>query len=98
MSIKRLTVTFVLAGFAMSLLVGCGGSKVSKDNFDQVKNGMTVAEVEGILGKATDQGGGGVSLPGVEASAKVMIWQDGDKKISVTFLNGKVTAKVQEGL
>ncbi|HUS92147.1 MAG TPA: hypothetical protein VM695_09880 [Phycisphaerae bacterium] len=88
----------IVAGLMVSLLAGCGGSKVTKGNFDQIKNGMTVAEVEGVLGKGVEQAGGGVSVGGVDLSGKSMVWKDGTKKIVVTFANGKVMAKVQEGL
>ena len=84
-------------------LTGCG-SKVSKANYDKIKDGMSLAEVEGILGKGTEQSSasvpgvsaGGVSVPG--ASAKGMVWQDGGKMISITFLNDKVMGKAQAGL
>ena len=37
--------------------MGCG-SKVSKGNYDKITNGMTVAEVEGIMGKGTEESAG----------------------------------------
>jgi hypothetical protein len=85
-------------------LVGCGGSKVSKVNYDKIKDGMTVAEVEGILGKGEEQASvsvpgasaGGVSVPGM--SGKNYVWKDGTKVITITFLNDKVSAKAQAGL
>jgi hypothetical protein len=39
-----------------------------------------------------------VSAPGISASAKVKKWQEGDKTIRLTFLDGKVTVKTQTGL
>ena len=93
----RTIALLALAGTTMILVAGCG-SKVSKDNFDKIKNGMTVAEVEEILGKATEEGEAGGAVGELVGAGKVMTWKDGDKSIGVTFVNGKVTAKVQTGL
>jgi len=38
--------------------------------------------------------GGGIG----DLAGKVTVWKDGDKTITVTFVNGKVAAKVQSGL
>lgn len=97
MKTRYLLVGLLLLGFAGMMIVGCG-SKVTKDNYDKIKEGMTLKQVEDILGKGEAQAGGGVEVPGVSASAKVYQWSDGDKTITVTFLNDKVTAKAQTGL
>ena len=90
MSTNRLAiVVLVVMGLGVLTLAGCGG-KVTKSNFDQIKTGMTVAEVEGILGKATDTKSGAVNLPGIAGSGSIMTWKDGEKTIAVTFANGKV--------
>ena len=108
----RFVAVLFVAVLALSL-TGCGGSKITKSNYDKINNGMTEAEVEGILGKGEEKassgvdvpgksvnipGGGNVSVPGVSSSAKVKMWQDGMKMISITFSNGKVMAKAQNGL
>ena len=98
MSIGRAAVCLALTGLMVTVLAGCGGSKVSKDNFDKVQTGMTVAEVEGILGKGTEEAGAGGSLGGVVASGKILSWTDGGKRIVVTFMNDKVATKTQTGL
>ena len=94
---RRALVGLLVLGLTLSVLPGCG-SKVSKSNYDKVKTGMTQAEVEGILGKGTEKAGVGGALGGIAGSAKVLTWTEGDKSITVTFLNDKVTAKVQQGL
>jgi hypothetical protein len=76
--------------------MGCG-SKVSKDNFDKVQNGMTLKEVEGILGKGEAQAAGAGALGGLTGSGQVYKWVDGEKSITVTFANDKVVAKVSSG-
>jgi len=96
---------------------GCGGSKVSKNNFDKINVGMTLTEVESVLGKGEEQAsastggsvevpgvsGGGVSVPGQKIdvpkmSAQSYAWKEGTKIITITFLDGKVSAKAQAGL
>lgn len=103
-------VTFVFLAFS---LPGCGGRGVSKGNFDKINNGMSEAEVDGILGKGEEQasagvnlpgqplnipGGVNVSLPGISASVKVKKWHEGDRSITVTYSDGKVVSKTQSGL
>ena len=99
---------------ALCLVIpACGNRKVTKANFDKITNGMTLQEVEGILGKGTKDEGGdasvipakvGVALDGIGADQRVKsrvetyVWQKGDKTIKVQVLEGKVTNKVQEGL
>jgi len=74
---------------------------------------MTEAEVEAVLGKGEEQasssvgvpgqsvsipGAGSVSVPGMSSSAKIVKWQDGMKIITITFSDGKVAGKAQNGL
>lgn len=94
---RRIVVALVLVGLVCGFAAGCG-SKVSKSNYDKIANGMTVAEVEGIMGKGAEQAGAGGAIGDLAGSAKVMTWKDGDKTITVTFVNGKVTAKAANGL
>jgi len=93
----RFVVGLVLVVFFAAMLAGCG-SKVSKGNYDKVSNGMTQAEVEKILGKGTEEAGGGGVLGKITGSGKAITWKDGEKSIAVTFVNGKVATKVQQGL
>lgn len=93
---------------AIAAIVGCGGSKVTKANYDLVKEGMSEAEVVAILGPGTEQASsgsnvpgqsvGGVSVPGVAMSGKALSWQDGQKVVTGTFVNGKLVGKAQHGL
>ena len=98
MSGGKVIVYLLVAGMAAAMLAGCGGSRVSKGNFDKLQNGMTQAEVEKILGKSASQAGGGGAVAGITASGKILAWTDGEKKITVTFVNDKVVAKTQLGL
>ena len=80
-------------------LVSCTG-KLNKDNYDKISNGMSVSQVESILGKGESQASSSVDLGeyGGNISSEVMTWQSGTKVISITFSNGKVMAKAQNGL
>lgn len=62
--------------------------KVTKENADQIKVGMTRAEVEVLLGKGKTQAG--VQIPGY--SGEVTVWEGADGTITVGFANDKVAA------
>jgi len=93
----RVFVLVVLGAFALSMVAGCG-SKVSKDNYDKIANGMSQEEVERILGKGTQQAGAAGAVGSLAGSGKILSWTDGEKTITVTFANGEVFAKAQKGL
>ena len=80
-------------------LTSCSG-KLKKDNYDKISNDMSMSEVESILGKGESQASSNVDLGeyGGNISSEVMTWQSGTKVISITFSNGKVMAKAQNGL
>jgi hypothetical protein len=92
------------------LLAGCRKSKLTQENFDKIKNGMTLKEVEAILGEGTSQGGDGANVAaqfGVDVSGGVQqqapaatdyVWEGDKKKITVTFKQGKVVNKTSSGL
>lgn len=90
---QRALTLLIVAGLGLSLLAGCG-SKVNKENFEKIQKGMTVEEVTEILGDPTDAGGVAADVGPVDVSAQTYTWEDGDKKITVTFLNGKVQTVV----
>jgi hypothetical protein len=86
--------------FSVSIfLVSCSGN-LNKDNYEKISNGMSVSQVESILGKGESQASSNVDLGeyGGNISSEVMTWQSGTKVISITFSNGKVMAKAQNGL
>jgi hypothetical protein len=60
-----------------------GADKVTRENFDKVKDGMTEPQVTAILGPPTD-----VSNPAMK------VWKSGNNTISVGFKDGKVESKV----
>ena len=90
------------------LLTGCSKSTVTKENYDKIKNDMTLADVEGILGRGDSVGDGSniaaqagvdVTVGAAPSNTLDYKWENGKNSIVVTFNNaGKVTAKRNEGL
>lgn len=65
-------------------------SKLTQDNYDQVKAGMTYQEVTAILGTAThcDEAVG----------TKSCRWGDDEKNIKITFLADRATVFSNQGI
>jgi hypothetical protein len=104
----RLAAILWLVAFFVSL-TGCGGNKISKSNYDKINPGMSEADVEGVLGKGEEQaslnmpavnvpGMPNLQIQGMPTSAKAKKWQDGNRVITVMFMDGKVVSKTQIGL
>lgn len=89
---QRTVLLGLVALLGLGLLVGCG-SKVSKDNFDKIQTGMTVDEVQGILGEG-QKASAGVSVAGVDVTGDVYEWKDEGTAIRVVFKDGKVVEKL----
>ena len=79
----------LLVGLVIAGLAGCAGSKINQDNFDQIKLGMSQAEVQLILGPPTESSGLEVPM----FSGTMSKWIQGDVAITIQFVNGKVVAK-----
>ncbi len=88
----------VLVAAAVSMVLFFGCNKVTSENYEKIRNGMTSAQVERILGKGVEQSGGGLAIGGLSASGKVVTWGDEERSITVTFANDKVVMKAQKGL
>jgi uncharacterized lipoprotein YajG len=94
--------------FACLLLAGCNKSKVTQENYDKITTGMTLEEVEAILGPGSQVGDGqgvanqfGVDVSGgnMRPSSLVQyIWESGGKSITVAFRQEKVAGKSKVGL
>ncbi len=95
----------------MLSLTGAGcKNKITKDNFDKIENGMSLQEVERILGPGTPVGGDG---SGVAAQVGVDVggglggrpsplteytWESGGNSITVGIMRDKVVAKRKSGI
>ncbi|HLW04227.1 MAG TPA: DUF3862 domain-containing protein [Azoarcus sp.] len=62
------------------LLIGC--SKVTTEQYNQLKGGMTYDEVQKILGKPD-------TCDDV-LTARNCVWRNGDARVTVSFVGGKV--------
>jgi outer membrane protein assembly factor BamE (lipoprotein component of BamABCDE complex) len=82
-------------GLAGALLAGAAGcqNKITKENFDQIKTGMSPADVKAILGEPTSQQGSAGEIIGVGYSSMTMTWKQGNATLTVTFLNNGVLKK-----
>lgn len=94
----------VLGGVLLALpLAGCE-SKVTNDNFNQITTGMSLAQVEAILGKGENVTPTGMSVSGAgiasSSSSKddMYSWKDQGAEITVTIRDGKVVAKGKAGM
>lgn len=78
----------IVIGLAMGILMGCFGSKVTEENFNQVKDGMTLDEIKTFLGEPTQS-----SLIGSGTlSAGTAEWQSQEgATITIQFISGKAT-------
>ncbi len=70
-------------------LGSCAGSKINQENFEKIQTGMTLSQVQDILGEATESSSLDVSV----VSGTVSKWKAGDITITIQFVNGKVVAK-----
>ena len=104
MSVKYVRFAVVLG---LCLLIPACKSKVNKTNFEKVKEGMTLDEVEKILGKGTKETGDGsnvagqfgVALPSTPTTSagETYNWESSAHTIAVTFRQGKVANKRSSG-
>ena len=96
---RKGTAALLPVAFLMVLVIaGCSKSGVSKDNYDKIENGMTLAEVEKILGPDKKGASGAATLGGLTGKGATYVWEAGDKKITVAFKDDKVVSKSQIGL
>jgi hypothetical protein len=103
---KLVRVVVVLA--VCLLIPACIKNKVTKANFDKINVGMSLDEVEKILGKGSkDEGDGsgvaaqfGVALPpaGTTGGGETWKWERGGNSITVHIRDGKVVNKSSSGL
>lgn len=72
----------------LACLAACG-SRLSQENFDKIREGMSQKEVRDILGEPVNaEGSSFLGISGGEA-----VWKDDKTTITVHFLNDKVVSK-----
>ena len=70
-------------------LAACGASRINQANFEKIKTGMSLAQVQAILGEPTEASSVDLAVFSGTASK----WRQGDVTITIQFVNGKVMAK-----
>lgn len=85
---SRTIVLWLLLGLLLSLTAGCR-ERISRHNFDRVEVGMTVNQVESILGRPTTARGFDVGV----FAGRVASWRGNGLIITVQFANNRVRAK-----
>ena len=71
------------------LVLAACGSRLSQENFDKIREGMSQKEVRDVLGEPVNaEGSSFLGISGGEA-----VWKDNKTVITVHFLNDKVVSK-----
>jgi len=103
MTHPRSLIALCLAACSLTLLTGCE-PVVTDENYQQIKVGMTLGEVESILGEGEleESGGYGVSAGGVPTSSgparkRNYVWKEEHRQIVVTIEDGKVISVSKNG-
>jgi hypothetical protein len=85
-----------LAGFALLALAALGGGawwslspgRVTRANFDRIRDGMTVDEVMLLLGPCKERSGG--------PADELIIWETGPACVVVNFIDGRAAVARSE--
>lgn len=81
----------VLAICVFSILAFAGCSKVSKENYDKIKTGMSYQEVVGVLGKPD-------TCEEPVLKTKNCMWGSSDKQIKIKFVSDTVAWRSKKGI
>jgi hypothetical protein len=99
--------TFLFGVLLSAISIGCGSGK-GLNNYEKVKNGMTEAEIDALLGPGEVQSDlnvdvesksisipivGNVSTPELKTSARVKKWKSATKVVTISFQDGKAVSK-----
>lgn len=79
----------LVAVVLLALILAACGPRVSQENYEQIKNDMSAAEVNRILGEPTDASSFAIG----DLSATTAKWVGKTHTITVTFANEKVKMK-----
>lgn len=75
---------------AFALLLAACSSKVTAENYAQIKTGMSRADVHALLGEPDDASGSAI---GNVLSLDRDVWTAGGKTLTVTYGNDRVALK-----
>ncbi len=81
---------FCVTCFLAFWLSGCGSShRITQENYDRLKTGMTSAEVEAVLGKPDEIKSADIPLVATASH----LYENGGNRIVLTFYNDKLVTK-----
>ena len=80
---------FLKAILVISLFLLLSCSKVNRDNYDSIENGMTLEEVSAILGEPDEKSTRKIG----DFSTSAVAWKTDEVTIVVTLINNKTTLK-----
>ncbi len=102
MRVLRQSALALLTATTIALsLTGCIGSKINQANYDKIETGITgmnVEKVKEVMGEPSEQNSGGIGIAGVGINGRTMIWKDGNRSITVIFINDQAISKSQVGI
>ncbi len=94
--------TLLICVASVCVLAGCE-KKLTDDNYDKVKEGMTIYEVQGVIGKGEKQEISGMSISGAAVaggagrnSQDTYIWKEGANTWTMIFQDGKLLSKQRQ--
>lgn len=102
---QSLAVAVLICLFAI-ILSACGDNNLTMENYNKItvatlnqttfeyEGGMTLSEVEDILGKYKSSSSSTV----MGQTATAYVWGNNDKNITISFYNNKALLKAQVGL
>jgi hypothetical protein len=102
-TVRGVAASVVLA--AAALLGGCD-EKLTDENYERISNGMSISEVEGIIGSGTreDSGGYGMTSAGIptggdsgSSKQQTYTWEEDGKQVVIVFNDGKMMSKSKIG-
>jgi len=107
MSMERffgMSAAVAIVAFVGFTLPGCGEDKVNAASFDAITTGMTLVQVEGIMGgpgEKQEVSGTSISGAGMAGTSRstqdIYVWKSGLNEISVTIVQDKVVSKSKSG-
>ena len=90
-------------GLMIWLASGSLTNKVTEENYNKIKLGMNEAQVKAILGEPTavedlDQAAGnvGIKIRMPTTGLRVLVWKNGNNRITLTFRNDKVVSMMSQ--
>ena len=100
--LRSISVLILLTFFGLS---GCnsstepgGSAAVNKSNLAKIQPGMSITEVQAIMGPGDTVMNGSARMNNQRVPDEEHTWRNGEKVITVAFVNGKVVYAISANL